>query len=80
MHYNKARNKDSPISTPPVVSPSKHKGAVTAGETATHHKEVNHMNAKEELIRYIQSLTPEQLAKITRGSSEIIKAVKEVNQ
>ena len=38
------------------------------------------MNAKEELIRYIQSLTPEQLAKITRGSSKIIKAVKEVSQ
>ena len=38
------------------------------------------MNAKEELIRYIQSLTPEQLAKITRRSSEIINSVKEENQ
>ena len=38
------------------------------------------MNEKEELVRYIQSLTPEQLAKIARRSSEIIKAVKEVNQ
>ena len=38
------------------------------------------MNAKEELIQYIQSLTPEQLAKIARRSSEIIKAVKEVSQ
>ena len=35
------------------------------------------MSAKEELIRYIQSLPPEQLAKIARRSNEIIEAVKE---
>jgi len=35
------------------------------------------MSKKEELIRYIQSLTPEQMEKAIRRYDEIINAVKE---
>ena len=49
--------KDSPISTPPVVSPFKHKGAVAAGETAQYHnsKETATMS-KMELLAKIELL------------------------
>ena len=56
---------------------AKHKGAAAAGETANKLQGGCPMSAKEELIRYIQSLPPEQLAKIARRSNEIIEAVKE---
>ena len=76
--YNTIVIKDSPISTQPVVSPSKHKGAAAAGETATKQniKEITTMStieitSKIEALKELEALIEEAKAEAETLRDEI---------
>ena len=76
LWYNVYVIKDNPISTQPVVSPFKHKGAVAAGETATtllNTKEIPTMS-KIELLAKIELLNKyEAMMEELKGEADTIR-------